>query len=123
MTLAQSIPAIPAEVIPGLFAVDVLAKHPGSTYFVRLEVNALAMPKKLVDDFAEAGFLPAPHSAPPLNRDGFSIAGLDLVRPGSGLFNGWTTTERVANLAEIKAILTLHGLRAAPRVAQSWEFM
>jgi len=72
----------------------------------------------LVNDFLAAGWEPPRfRGAPPLD----GVTETALCKKGSGLFGGWTDSERKANMKEARAILRRHSITNVKLHRLTWQ--
>lgn len=104
-----------APVAPGVFAVDVAAKPPGTTFMVYAAVDASTPPQPFIEAIEGLGFQQA-LAKPYTHHDGKKILDLHFHKAGTGVFQGWTNDERDANLRNIEAVLARFEIKVTPRV-------
>lgn len=103
------------QAAPGVFAVEVAAKPPGTTYVIYAAVDAAEPPTEFVEAVEQLGFQQV-QAKTYVHHDGRKIADLHFHKPGSAVFEGWTNEERESNLAQIAAVLARFQITATPRV-------
>lgn len=109
-----------SPVAPGIYAVDVAAKPPGTTYMVFVAVDATDPPQSFIEAIEGLGFARV-LAKPYMHHDGKKILDLHFGKPGSAVFEGWTQAERDANLLAIEEVLARFQIKANPRVMSSAE--
>lgn len=104
-----------APVAPGVYAVDVAAKPPGTTYMIYAAVDATEPPATFIEAVQGLGFRQV-LSKPYTHQDGRKIVDLHFGKAGTAVFEGWTPDERETNLRGIDALLNEFRITVAPRV-------
>jgi hypothetical protein len=102
-------------VAPSIYGVDIAAKPPGKTFSIYMAVDADNLPQTFLDAIEGLGFKRTTAS-PYTHNDGKKILDLHYQKGGSEIFEGWSTTERDANLTAIEGVLTSFGISVTPRV-------
>ena len=82
--------------------------NPHKTQWVAVNYNVNAKPEALIAALEAAGWRDESMKLPfhPLD----DRVQIELNKPGTGLFNGWTDAEKRANRKQVKAILVAHGI-------------
>lgn len=104
-----------ASKAPGIYEVDIAAKPPGKTFGVYIATNPDQSPEALLSALAAQGFEQV-HQKGYKHRDGGQVLDLHYQKKGSDLFDGWTSTESVDNLAALTSLFAEHGIAIKPRV-------
>lgn len=104
-----------APLAPGVYAVDVAAKPPGTTYMIYAAVDAAAPPQEFIEAVQGLGFQQV-NAKTYKHQDGTKVLDLHFRKVGSALFEGWTPDECEGNLRAIQAMLAEFGVGVAPRV-------
>ena len=107
----------------GVYDIDILSKSDGATFIVCVKADPNNLPQPLMDSLVDAEFTLEPYGAPAYVIEGLHVIYLTYTKRGSGLFFGWTDTDRLANLAELKSIMTSFGMIVRPRIGSMTEFM
>ena len=100
---------------PGIYELDVAAKPPGKTFGIYMATDPDRPPTDVLTALALLGFKNT-HQQSYTHKDRGKVLDLHFQKPGSDLFNGWTTGECEANLAAVAALFAGIGLTIAPRV-------
>lgn len=104
-----------AFVAPGVYAVDLAAKPPGTTFMLYVALDAVNPPTDLVEAILGLGFKQV-LSKPYTHQDGKKILDLHFRKAGTDIFEGWTGAEREANLRELDEVLKRFQIKATPRL-------
>lgn len=104
-----------APVAPGVFTVDIAAKPPGKTFMIYAAVDAADLPATFIQAIEGLGFKQV-HSKPYTHQDGTKIIDLHFQKAGSDIFNGWTVTEKDANLGAMEKLFAGFNIPINPRV-------
>ena len=99
----------------GVYAVDVAAKPPGTTYMIYAAVDAGEPPAGFIEAVEGLGFQQV-LSRPYTHQDGRKIVDLHFRKTGSAVFDGWTNDERAANLQQVDEMLGRFQIKVTPRV-------
>lgn len=88
--------------------VSLQSQNPHKTQWVAINFNVGAKPEALLAALDAAGWkdLSIPLPIQPLNER----LQIELQKPGTGLFNGWTPAEKKARRKELFAILAANGV-------------
>lgn len=81
---------------------------PHKTQWVAINFNVNAKPEALISALKAAGWEDESIGINPPPLD--DRVQINLSKKGTGLFNGWTDTEKRANRKEVKAILVANGV-------------
>lgn len=104
-----------APVAPGVYAVEVAAKPPGTTYMIYAAVDGVEPPAQFLEAVRGLGFEQT-KSKPYTHQDGKKILDLHFRKAGSAVFEGWTQAECEANLLGIHQMLAGFDITVTPRV-------
>lgn len=104
-----------APVAPGIYAVDIAAKPPGTTFMLYAAVDGDAQPTPFIEAIENLGFKQV-LVKPYVHHDGKNIVDLHFQKVGSDIFDGWTGEERETNLREVSELLAGFKIEVAPRV-------
>jgi len=104
-----------APVAPGVYAVEVAAKPPGTTFMIYAAVDAAEPPAQFIAAVQGLGFRQV-DSKTYLHHDGRKVSDLHFQKPGSAIFEGWSNDERETNLQQIAAMLAEFRIAVEPRV-------
>ncbi len=104
-----------APVAPGVYTVDVAAKPPGKTFMIYAAVDAANLPADFISAVEGMGFKQV-HTKAYTHHDGKKIVDLHFQKAGTDIFEGWTSTEKDANLAQMEQVLGGFNIKLAPRV-------
>lgn len=104
-----------APLAPGVYAVEVAAKPPGTTFMIYAAVDVAQPPEQFIAAVQGLGFRQV-KSKTYKHHDGKKIADLHFQKPGSDIFEGWTSEERETNLRQVEAMLAEFEIQAVPRV-------
>jgi hypothetical protein len=104
-----------APVAPGVYTVDIAAKPPGKTFMIYMAIDAASQPATFLQAIEGIGFKQV-QARPYTHQDGTRIVDLHYQKNGSDIFDGWTDTERNANLQAIEQVLAGFEISATPRV-------
>lgn len=109
--------------LPGLLAAEVVTKSTtaNKTYYVRLRFLAEQPPTALIESLAAIAFVP-PRPHHDTSYAGHTVV-LDLVKPGSALFQAWTVAEAESALAALRDVFAKHGLPFNPRRADATDLL
>lgn len=102
-------------VAEGVYLVDVAAKPPGKTFDIIAAVDGENPPQSFIAAVEALGFKRA-ESKTYTHGDGKKVLDLLYQKPGTDLFQGWTTAEKEANLAAIESALAAFNIKVTPRV-------
>jgi hypothetical protein len=96
------------------------SKHPHTTLWLEIKFLVGERPQELIDELAAIGFAEdGLAKAPPCD----GVDEVQLAKPGSALFGGWTAEEKKANLKAARAVLKRHGFVNVPCNKLSWVDM
>lgn len=109
-----------APVAEGVYAVDVAAKPPGKTFEVIAALDGDSPPQAFVSALEGMGFNRT-QSKTYMHGDGKKVLDVVYQKPGTDLFQGWTNTEKEANLAAIETMLGGFNIKVTPRVMSMAE--
>jgi hypothetical protein len=104
-----------ATLAEGVYLVDIAAKPPGKTFDIIAAVDGENPPKSFMSAIEALGFK-AVESKTYTHGDGKKVLDLLYQKPGTDLFQGWTTAEKEVNLAAIEAALGSFNIKVTPRV-------
>lgn len=101
----------PTPAIPPDTAFSIESKHPYNTWFFVISHESSKGPEALIEKLHGHGFEETTPCPPHGNR-----VKRFFIKPGSGLFNGWTEEERKDNLDTIGTILNEFGVESCAQV-------
>lgn len=104
-----------APVVPGVYAIDVAAIPPGNTYMIYAAVDEVDLPSGYIQAVEDIGFRKV-HAKPYRHHDGKKIVDLHFQKAGTDMFQGWTTSEKQANLEAMGQLFDGLGIEFKPRV-------
>jgi hypothetical protein len=104
-----------APVAPGVYVVDIAAKPPGKTFMIYVAVDAGNPPAAFIEAVEGIGFKQV-HTKPYTHHDGKKIMDIHFQKPGTDIFEGWTTAEKDANLAQMEQMMAGFNIKITPRV-------
>lgn len=103
------------QLAPGVYAVDVAAKPPGTTFMIYAAVTAGEPPAAFIQAIEGMGFKQV-LSKSYKHHDGKEVVDLHFHKPGTGIFEGWTPEEKATNLETMEKIFAGMNIKIEPRV-------
>lgn len=104
-----------APLVPGVYAIDVAAIPPGNTYMIYAAVDEADLPSGFIQAIEGMGFQQV-KAKPYKHHDGKKIVDLHFQKAGTDLFQGWTASEKLANLETMGQVFSGLGIEFKPRV-------
>ena len=102
-------------VAAGVYQVDVAARPPGKTFDIIVALDAENLPQSFIDSIEGLGFKQV-QSATYVHGDGKKVLDILYRKPGTDIFQGWTISEKDANLLAIETAFAGFNITVTPRV-------
>jgi len=99
----------------GVYQVDVAAKPPGKTFDIIVALDAESPPQSFLDRIEGLGFKQK-QSSTYVHGDGRKVLDLLYQKPGTDIFQGWTSAEKESNLQAIETAFADFDIKITPRV-------